>query len=227
MSLVFFDVDGTLLLTGGAGVRAMTRAFASVFGVADAFAGFAIGGRTDTYLVSTALTRGGLPDSVEQHRRFRDAYLPLLEEEVGRPGSGRRGVMPGVVALLEALHARAPFQLALLTGNYEPAARIKLAHFGLERYFAWGVFGEESIDRNELGRVGLARAAARGIDAGARARATIIGDTPYDIECARAVGARSLGVATGSHPLAALEDAGADAVLSDLSDTARVVDLLR
>jgi phosphoglycolate phosphatase-like HAD superfamily hydrolase len=226
VSLVLFDIDGTLLLSGGAGVRAMTRAFESLFGVADAFRDVAIAGLTDTHLLSLALDGAQLPDTAEIHARFRDAYIPLLADEVGRPGQGRRGIMPGVEALLAALRAQPRYHLALLTGNYERAAHIKLAHFGLADYFPWGVFGEESADRNHLGRIAMVRARERGVSDAARARAVIIGDTPHDIYCAQAAGARSLAVATGSYSVEELQAAGADVALADLSDTTLVVDLL-
>ena len=100
--LVLFDIDGTLLLSGGAGVRSMTRAFESIFGVADAFAGMVIAGRTDTYLLSTAFARAGLPDTAEAHTRFHARYLPILAGEIRERGHGRYGVMPGVAALLSA-----------------------------------------------------------------------------------------------------------------------------
>src|SRR5688572_22084842 len=100
----------------------MSRAFAELFGVSEAFAGIEIAGRTDTFLSSQALTRGGLADSPENHRRFRDAYVAVLADEIQHPGRGRRGVMPGVPSLLERLRQDATFHLALLTGNYEPAA---------------------------------------------------------------------------------------------------------
>jgi phosphoglycolate phosphatase-like HAD superfamily hydrolase len=226
LSLVLFDVDGTLLLSGGAGVRAMTRAFEALFGVADAFRDVAIAGLTDTHLLSLALGRAGLPDTAEIHARFRDAYISILADEIGQPGIGRRGVMPGIEALLSALSGDPRFHLALLTGNYERAAHIKLSHFGLLEYFPWGVFGEESADRNDLGRIAMIRARDRGVPESACARAVVIGDTPHDIACARAAGARAVTVATGAYSMDELRAAGADVTLADLSNTAHAVQLL-
>jgi phosphoglycolate phosphatase len=218
LSLVLFDIDGTLLLTGGAGVRAMTRAFEATFGIRDAFEGIPVAGRTDTYLLSQALRRSDTPDSPENHERFRGAYVALLAGEILQPGHGRRGLMPGVEALLAAMRQRQEFHIALLTGNYEHAAQIKLRHFNVATYFDWGVFGEESADRNELGRIAMTRAAERSVPARARAQAVVIGDTPHDVECAHAAGLRALAVATGSYSVSELEVAGADVVLADLSD---------
>jgi phosphoglycolate phosphatase len=226
LSLLFFDIDGTLLLTGGAGVRAMARAFESTFGIAGAFDGISLAGRTDTYLLSQALQRANVPDSPENHALFRTAYLALLAEEILEPGRGRRGLMPGVRPLLAAVHERNDLHMALLTGNYEHAAQIKLRHFDVADYFEWGAFGEESGDRNELGRIAMLRAVERSVPARARAQAVVIGDTPHDIECAHAAGVRALGVATGSYSVLELETAGADVVLADLSDIERVLALL-
>jgi phosphoglycolate phosphatase-like HAD superfamily hydrolase len=226
LSLVLFDIDGTLLLSGGAGVRAMTRAFEATFGVARAFDGMLIAGRTDTYLLSQALARAGLPDAADAHARFHDSYLLFLADEIVQPGRGRHGIMPGVQGLLTTLQARQDVHLALLTGNYEKAARIKLDHFGLGRYFDWGVFGGESPDRNVLGRLALSRAQARRVPPAALGRAVVIGDTPDDIACAHAAGARAIGVATGSYEVDQLIAAGADAALADLSDTRSVIEMI-
>ena len=223
MSLLFFDIDGTLLLSGGAGVRAMTRAFEQVFGVAEAFDGILVAGHTDTYLLSQALKRVGIADTPAAHQTVRDAYHQVLRDEIVQPGTGRYGVMPGVVDLLSELQRRQSVHLALLTGNYEPAARIKLSHFGLSEYFAWGVFGDESHDRNVLARLAMTRARERSIPAEACARAVVIGDTPHDIACARASGARAVAVATGSYSLEQLRESGADVVFDDLRDTAAVL----
>lgn len=220
---MLFDVDGTLLMSGGAGLRAMTAAFADVFGVEHAFEGIPVAGYTDSFLVSRALTRAGQPDTPEAHARFRQRYLELLPAEIVKPGSGRRGLMPGVTDLLAVLTRRDEFYTALLTGNYEPAAKVKLSHFGIATFFSWGAFGEDSHDRGELARLALARAAGRGVPPAARENAVVIGDTPHDIRCARIVGARVVAVATGDYAVDELQASGADAVVADLSDTSEVI----
>jgi phosphoglycolate phosphatase-like HAD superfamily hydrolase len=134
--------------------------------------------------------------------------------------------MPGVMPLLHALRAHDGSELALLTGNFEAAAYRKLGAFGIAEFFPWGAFGEESAERAELARVAMRRAEERAIPPHVRQRAVVIGDTPHDVDCARAVGARVLAVATGSYSVAQLTAANADIVLPDLSDTDRVVDLL-
>ena len=223
MSLLLFDIDGTLLLSGGAGIRAMTRAFEEVFGIGDGFAGSDVAGRTDRFILSNALVSAGLPDTPEQHQRFREAYVPLLREEILKPATGRYGLMPGIQALLNALRDRGSVHFALLTGNYELAAYVKLSHFGIQDFFEWGAFGEESTERDELARIALRRAETRGLPASAREQSVVIGDTPHDVACARAIGARVLAVATGNFSEEELRASGAHVAMPDLSDTDRAL----
>jgi phosphoglycolate phosphatase len=225
-ALILFDIDGTLLLSGRAGLRAMTRAFEKTFGVKDAFAGEHFGGRTDWYLVSRALQAAGLPDTLDAHERFRQNYFPILAEEIEHPGTGHKGLMPGARELLEALDEHDHLHLALLTGNYREAAEIKLQHFELWEFFEWGAFSDDSADRNALVPIARSRAEIYDVPAEAIDRVIVIGDTPHDIECARVAGATSIAVATGGFTLDQLREAGADAVLPDLSDTERVIELL-
>lgn len=198
-ALILFDIDGTLLLSGRAGLRAMTRAFETTFGITEAFKGQHFGGRTDSYLVSTALKEAGLPDTPEQHERFRANYIPLLAEEIEHPGTGHKGLMPGARELLEALHEYDDLHLALLTGNYREAAEIKLTHFEIWDFFEWGAFSDDHYDRNELVPIAKSRAETYDIPAEAIERVIVIGDTPHDIECANAIGARTIAVATGGY----------------------------
>ena len=225
-ALILFDVDGTLLLSGRAGLRAMTRAFQDAFGIGDAFKGESFGGRTDSYLVSKALRLAGLPDSDAHHHRFREIYLPLLAEEIEQPGQGHKGLMPGARELLEALEQYDHLHLALLTGNYREAAEIKLRHFDIWDFFEWGAFSDDHHDRNELVPIARSRAETYDIPPDAIERVIVIGDTPHDIECARVAGARSIAVATGGYTVEQLKEAGADEVLPDLADTERVIRLL-
>jgi phosphoglycolate phosphatase len=225
-ALILFDIDGTLLLSGRAGLRAMTRAFENTFGITDAFKGESFGGRTDSYLVSKALKLAGLPDTLENHHHFRQIYLPLLAEEIQHPGQGHKGLMPGARELLEALEAYDHLHLALLTGNYRDAAEIKLQHFELWDFFEWGAFSDDHHDRNQLVPIAKSRAETYDIPAAAIERVIVIGDTPHDIECARVAGSMSIAVATGGYTIEQLQDAGADVVLPDLSDTLKVMSLL-
>lgn len=225
-ALILFDIDGTLLLSGRAGLRAMTRAFQDTFNIANAFDGTNFGGRTDSFLVSYALKSAGLPDTPEQHARFRDAYLPRLAEEIQQPGTGHKGLMPGVRELLDALSDFPDAYLALLTGNYREAAAIKLSHFEIFDYFEWGAFSDDSADRNALVPIARGRAETYDVPRAALDRVIVIGDTPHDVACATCAGARCLAVATGGYSMEELRAAGADEVVADLSDTESVLALL-
>jgi phosphoglycolate phosphatase-like HAD superfamily hydrolase len=221
-TVVLFDIDGTLVLTGGAGGRAMTQAFEDVFAVADAFRGIPMPGRTDAWILSDAMAAHGIPREVSGLTRFRDVYLNHLAIELERPGP-RKGVMPGVRELLDVLAARSDVYVALLTGNYEAAARLKLEYFDLWRYFPCGAFGDDAPDRTGLLPKAIAHIAASGGPSIPATEAIVIGDTPLDVACAAAAGARSIAVATGSHGVAQLRHAGADVVFEDLGDTAAVL----
>ncbi len=223
-TLALFDIDGTLVLTGRAGLRAMTDAFAATFGIRDAFASVAMGGRTDSWLVSGAFARWDVPDTGENHARFRDAYLPRLAHEIQQPGTGVKGVMPGVPQLLAAAAAHPGVHLALLTGNYRDAAEIKLRYFDLWHYFAFGAYSDDAADRNHLVPIARDRAVAHGVPADAVP--VVIGDTPHDITCAAAGGAFSIAVATGGHSRDDLARAGAGVAFDDLSDTRTVLEVL-
>ncbi len=223
---MLFDIDGTLVVTGGAGQRAMNRAFHDVFGIPEAFKGVDLAGRTDTSIVGDAFARLGMAADVDNTSRFRERYLVCLQEEVPRPGTGKR-VLPGISPLLDALEPDARNFLALLTGNYADAAEVKLGHFDLWRYFRCGAFGEDHGDRNHLVPVAMRRARACGLPPHVEAVHTVvIGDTPRDVACAHAHGARCLAVATGEHSADALRGAGADVVFDDLGDTPAVLHAL-
>lgn len=218
-TLVLFDIDGTLVLTGGAGGRAMASAFEELFAIPDAFRGIPMPGRTDSWILSDAATAHRIAHDSAALAQFRDVYLGHLQYELAQPAPpGKRyGVMPGVRALLDALVDRDDMYLALLTGNYEAAARIKLEAFDLWRYFQCGAFGDDAPDRNGLLPRAIDRVIACGGPPVEPESVVVIGDTPLDIACAKAGGARSIAVATGSHGVDELRAAGADVVFEDLS----------
>ena len=223
--VILFDIDGTLVLTGGAGVRAMGRAFEDVFSIPDAFANIPMPGRTDAGILSDATVAHGIPTDSAELERFRSVYFTHLRNELHLPGP-RKGVMPGVRSLLETLAGRGDVYLALLTGHYEESARAKLEYFDLWRYFPCGAFGDDAPERNRLLPRALARIHACGGPAARPSESVVIGDTPLDIACAAASGARSVAVATGSYHAEALRAAGADVVLEDLADTEHVLRVL-
>lgn len=193
----------------------MARAFEDLFGIRDAFRGIPMPGRTDARI---------LADAVAAHHvctadlcRFRDLYVAHLVTELEEPGPGK-SVMLGVRPLLDALVTRPDAHLALLTGNYEAAARIKLEYFDLWRYFRGGAFGDDALDRNGLVLEALARIRANGGPVATPSEAVVIGDTPLDVACAAAAGARSIAVATGGYDSETLRASGADVVFENLQD---------
>ena len=217
--LLLFDIDGTLLLSGGAGLRALNGAFFEQFWVSDAFAGLPVAGRTDPLLLRDALARAGLEASAAERRRFHDRYCELLTGEIVHPGP-RKGLMPGVQGLLARLYERHDLSVSLLTGNFARAARIKLEHFGVWQFFVAGAFGDDAAEREALVPVAVERARASGIEVPTPSHVVVIGDTPLDVRCAAAGGATSIAVATGSFDEDTLADSGASAVLPDLRDAA-------
>jgi phosphoglycolate phosphatase len=200
----------------------MSLAFEELFAVRDAFQGIPMAGRTDTWILADAATAHGIPHDSPGLSRFPEVYIHHLIKELEKPGA-RKGVMPGVRDLLDALSERDDVYLALLTGNYEAGARIKLEYFDLWRYFPCGAFGDEAPNRNGLVPKAVARVAACGGPSFTAADAVVIGDTPLDVACAAICGARSIAVATGSHTVEELRAAGADVPMHDLSDTDAVV----
>ena len=216
-SAVLFDIDGTLLLSGGAGKRALNRTFQELFDVPNGFEGIPVAGRTDRLIFNDALTRAGVVAGQEEHERFYKRYFDLLREEILKPGP-RKGVMPGVRTLLAQLGARRDVTCALLTGNFARAARIKLEHFDLWRHFACGAYGDDASERDGLVPVAVNRARRRGLVLRSLAQVVVVGDTPLDIRCAKVAGAYSVAVATGAYDEASLKGEGADTVLPDLTD---------
>jgi phosphoglycolate phosphatase len=200
----------------------MSLAFEEVFAVRDAFHGMPMAGRTDHWILADGARAHGIPADSPHLSRFRDVYIRHLIVELEKPG-GRKGVMPGIRELLDALSDRDDFYMALLTGNYEAGARIKLEYFDLWRYFPCGAFGDEAPNRNGLVPKAIARVAACSGPSFSAADAVVIGDTPLDVACAAFAGARSIAVATGSHTVEDLRAAGADVVMHDLSDTGEVL----
>lgn len=215
--LLLFDIDGTLLLSGGAGKRALNRTFHEQFGVAGAFDRIPVAGRTDLLILADALRGAGVADGSAVRERFLARYCQHFEREIRLPGP-RKGLLPGVRRLLDRLHPLPHVVCALLTGNIAHAARIKLEHFDLQRYFVCGAYGDDAPRRDDLVPVAVARAVRAGIDVHAPREAVVIGDTPLDVQCAAAVGARAVGVATGPFSVRELREAGADAALPDLTD---------
>jgi phosphoglycolate phosphatase len=224
--IILFDIDGTLVLTGGAGGRAMRRAFREVFDIEGGFDGIPMSGRTDLSIIRDALKQAGLVHDNGPIARLRDRYVQHLAEALQEPHP-RKLIMPGVRELLDVLQRRDDVFLALLTGNFMRSAQLKLEHFDLWRYFRCGAFADDAEDRNQLLPVALERAARHGAPALPPEQVIVVGDTPLDVECAAASGARAVAVATGSADVATLRACGADVVFEDLTDTSAFLALLR
>jgi phosphoglycolate phosphatase len=221
--LVLFDIDGTLVLTGGAGLRAMNRACEDVIGHRDALSGIPVSGRTDWIILHDTLARLGHALDEPLFTQLRDRYVERLREEIKHPGKGFNGALPGVPDLLEALQPREDVYLGLLTGNFQEGARIKLQRYDLWRYFRCGAFGDDAADRNALVPVAVDRALACGVPNLPAADVIVVGDTPHDVACAKAAGATAVAVATGGFTADELRACGAPVVFETLRDTEDVL----
>lgn len=213
--LILFDVDGTLIDCGGQPKPLFAEALVEIFGTAGDIARYRFTGRTDPRIVFDLMTGAGVaPERVlEELPRLRDAYLDRL---AARLDPARVRVLPAVEERLTALARRADLTLGLLTGNWERGARIKLGSVGLDRFFAFGAFGDDQIDRRDLPPVALLRAGERAGRSFLPEETLIVGDSPLDVECARANHIPCWAVATGWTSAEELVRAGADRVLADL-----------
>lgn len=224
--VLLFDIDGTLLLTGGAGQVAFERAFQECFGVADSWGAVVPDGKTDAVIfyeiAQAALKRELL---AHEYERLCEKYLTYFPAALQI--SERFRLLPGIPALLDRLRPREDLLLGVATGNLESAAWDKLRHGKLDGYFRFGGFGSDAAKRAEL----VLRAIERGRELAAANHLRpedfiVIGDTPLDIAAARANGARVVGVATGSYSAGDLAAHGADLVMEDFSSPDRFLDYL-
>jgi len=219
-TLLLFDIDGTLITSGGAGERALRAGFLERFGIEDDLQNVEIAGRTDPGIARAMLRAHGLRDTPENITAFIDAYLAHLVAEL--PHAGGR-LLPGIPALLAALKPRPEVVLALLTGNVERGAEIKLTHFGVWHFFEFGAYADDHHDRNELGPFARRRAIEKHGGEFPPERIVILGDTPHDIACARAIGAKVIAIATGKFTRAELEAHRPDDAFDDLADLPAVL----
>jgi phosphoglycolate phosphatase-like HAD superfamily hydrolase len=193
-TLILWDIDCTLIDSGGAGERALRLALKYEFGLDDSLAWLEYFGRTDVWIARAILQKHYGAATPESIRRFLDAYLAALVKEMRNPHAR---ILPGVSAIVAEIARRSDITQGLLTGNLQQGAEIKLRHFDLWTSFPFGAFADDAEQRDELGPHALRRATAFHGHDFAPERVFVIGDTPHDIACGKAIGAQTIAVATG------------------------------
>jgi phosphoglycolate phosphatase len=214
-TLILWDIDGTILHSGGAGMKALQAALRDVFGVSGSLAGIDFAGRTDPWIMKQIFLQFGIAGTPENLSNYVDGYIAALP---GILAQSDARVLPGVANILSRAAEHPDVVQGLLTGNLRRGAQTKLGYHGLWDYFPIGAFADDSEVRNELGPHALRRARGYwGLEFPAD-RIWIVGDTPHDIACARAFGARALAVATGGSKASELAAHEPDVVLEGLGD---------
>lgn len=221
--LLLWDIDGTLIQSGHAGEAALKRVATERFGDDFTLEGIEIAGRTDKGIVRQILQKRKVAATSEAIASILDSYVGYLRDELPK----REGcVLPGVREILEHTAAQPHLTNALLTGNIVRGAQLKLEHYGLWQYFAFGAFADDHHDRNQLGPFAHRRARETTGHDFAPDRVDVIGDTEHDIACGKAFGARTVAVATGSRSRAELVRHGPDFCFADLASAKEVMNQL-
>ncbi|MGD8370461.1 MAG: HAD hydrolase-like protein [Syntrophobacterales bacterium] len=220
---VLFDIDGTLIGSDGASNRALDRALTKLTGVKEGFRGISFAGKTDLQIVREGLKSLGLSQSGDLPHAIINLYLSYLSGELSN-GAGH--VKVGVWEILQILSDTEDVHLGLLTGNFKKGAELKLGQFGLMEFFQVGAFGSDSEDRHELLPIAVLRLREIENVSLAYDHCVVIGDTPRDVECARVHGASSIAVATGPYSVEQLNKTEANHVVSDLSNSDQIVQLI-
>jgi phosphoglycolate phosphatase len=224
-SLILWDIDGTLVSMDRAGERALLLAIKELY-QRDLGVNLPVDlrGRTDTSIARDLLVHLGIPGSPQEEARLRQAYLSHMPKTMP---AGNARILAGIKEALDAIHAHPEIHQALLTGNLKEGAKLKLGYLGLWDYFAFGAFADDSHIRDELGPFALARAKEKlGIDFPPD-RVWIIGDTPHDIACGKAIGAKTIAVATGAFTVEELSALNPTHAFTDLSNTQALLDVVR
>ena len=233
MHICFLDIDGTLVLTGGAGQTAFARTLADDFGIDAIDRTVQFAGRSDRAIAMDLFRSHGVAPSPENWLRFYAGYLERLEDALA---THQGFVLPGVVELLAALAARGDVALGLLTGNVREGARRKLSYYGLWHHFPFGGFGDEHMERCDIAAAALAAArlhlGGRSVTSVSNGHAVqlgeliVIGDTLHDITCGRSIGARCVAVPTGHTSAETLRTGSPDVLVETLEDIEPVLALL-
>jgi phosphoglycolate phosphatase-like HAD superfamily hydrolase len=222
--IALFDVDQTLIRSGGAGVKAVREAFREIWGIDDATVGMDYAGRSDFAILRDLFAKHGLdiadPALLDRYLSTYLAHLARLLEVTGGE------VLPGVREILDVFRERPGHETGLVTGNLRTGAELKLRRFGIWDYFAEGGFAEDGERREEIVAAATRRFAARAGRPLEARHFAVFGDTPHDVAAARAHGIRVVAVATGYFDAEALRAAGAEFVVPDLSDTAGILTYL-
>lgn len=220
--VLLFDIDGTLIKTGGAGGTALMSAFSDTFQVAEP-CDVPFSGRTDRWIAQRLFRAHDIDDTDANWQRLKDEYLRRLVVYLPQ----REGmVLPGVAALLSQLSQRDDVALGLLTGNAQGSAKLKLDHYCLSHYFAFGGYGDHFVDRDDVARDALTASRTHIGREVPPDRVWVIGDTPIDVRCARAIGARAVAVATGWDSRERLAAAAPDLVVDSLDPADAFLQLL-
>jgi phosphoglycolate phosphatase-like HAD superfamily hydrolase len=222
MYVCLFDIDGTLLSSGGAGKAAMEAALATEFRAAGSTDGVPFAGRTDRAIARDLFRLHRIDESADNWQRFLAAYLCHLP---GCLAAHKGQVLPGIAALLDSFQERDNVALGLLTGNVRDGARLKLGHYGLYQHFGFGGFGDHHLTRADVAREALTAVRSHLKEPVKSEQIWVVGDTPLDVRCARSIGARAVAVATGWHSLDILAAEQPDLLLADFRDPAPLLAL--
>jgi phosphoglycolate phosphatase-like HAD superfamily hydrolase len=222
---LLFDIDGTLINTGGAGLRAMKNAAAQCLGDEGLLEGCSFAGKTDRHIIHDLIRRAGIQNNADQKALTMFAcYIKLLGENLA--GAENFFVYPHATRILQQLSRNPELELALLTGNLEQGARLKLEHASLWNYFGWGVYGDVSEDRNDLARKALAIITKKDGATDPR-QIVVIGDTVSDIRCGQAIGATTIAYSAGFQPPEKLLPANPDHITDDFQHIPAIIEKLQ
>lgn len=222
--LILFDIDGTLINTGGAGLRSIARVLKESFGIENSLKNFPLAGRTDFYIIKSLMEHFNL--GKKKYKQIKSRYLNLLKEEIEKESQNKR-IMPGIKEILKYIKNDPAIYSGLLTGNFKRGARIKLGHFNLNHYFLIGAYGDKVQDRKELLPLALKELKNQLGWIPDLNKVFIIGDTPLDIDCARANNVKAIAVATGPYTYEDLKTYKPDFIFYDFSEYDKLIKILK